>query len=326
MYNGFLIVRIIYMVSHTSIIVTGSIAYDDIMVFPGHFKDHFHPEKLHQINISFAVDSLIKHIGGTGTNISYNVRRYTDKKTYLIGAMGQDHETITRFCEKNNIDYSGSYIDAELYCSTGKVITDISDNQIWGFYYGAAAKGNLIDFAPYTKGAFGIISANHSNAFLHAQQYFIKHSIPYLYDPGMSLTWISDEDLKVGIEHAQILVGNDYEIAQMTRRLKTSVADFVTKGVAVITTLGAEGVKYEDGNQTYEVSGFNVKKIVDPTGAGDAWRGGFVAARVEGKEILESLQIANALASFAVEHAGTANHLPSKKEIEARAKELTVKR
>lgn len=313
------------MVAHTSIIVTGSIAYDDIMVFPGQFKDHFHPEKLHQINISFAVGSLIKHIGGTATNIAYNLRRYTDKQVHIIAALGQDHETITRFYKKNSIDYTGSYIDPKLYCSTGKVITDISDNQIWGFYYGAAEKGNLVDFEPYAKGAFGIMSANHSNAFLHAQQYFITHAVPYLYDPGMSLTWISDADLKVGIEHAQILVGNDYEIAQMTRRLKTTVADIVQKGIAVVTTLGAEGVRYEDKDHVYTVAGYTVEKIVDPTGAGDAWRGGFVAARLEGCDVVESLKIANALASFAVENPGTANHRPGKKEIEKRAKLLTIK-
>ena len=310
------------MVAHTSIIVTGSIAYDDIMVFPGHFKDHFHPEKLHQINISFAVGSLIKHIGGTATNISYNLSRYTSKKIHVIGAMGQDHETITRFYKKNNIDYAGSYIDDTLYCSTGKVITDISDNQIWGFYYGAAEKGNLVDFTPYAKDSFGIISANHSNAFLHAQNYFIEHRIPYLYDPGMSLTWISDADLREGIEHSQILVGNDYEVAQMSRRLQCNVEDFIQKDIAVITTLGAQGVRYQDKQNTYEVKGYMVQKLIDPTGAGDAWRGGFVAAQLEGKDILESLKIANALASFAVENPGTANHKPSRKQIEERARTL----
>ncbi len=310
------------MVAHTSIIVTGSIAYDDIMVFPGYFKDHFHPEKLHQINISFAVGSLIKHIGGTATNISYNMSRFTKKKIYVVGSMGRDHDTITQFYKKNKIDFSGSYIDQELYCSTGKVITDISDNQIWGFYYGAAEKGNLVDFAPYAKDSFGIISANHSNAFLHAQNYFIEHSIPYLYDPGMSLTWISDADLREGIEHADILVGNDYEIAQMTRRLKCNVSDFIRKKIAVITTLGAAGVRYEDNDQLYEVNGYMVQKLIDPTGAGDAWRGGFVAARLEGKDIVDSLKIANSLASFAVESPGTANHTPSRKQIEERARTL----
>ncbi len=312
------------MVAYTSIIVTGSIAYDDIMVFPGHFKDHFHPEKLHQINISFAVGSLIKHMGGTATNIAYNLRRYTSKKIHIIAAMGKDHDTLTRFYEKNDLEYSGSYIDPLLYCSTGKVITDISDNQIWGFYYGAAEKGNMVDFAPYAKNAFGIISANHSNAFLHAQKYFIKNNVPYLYDPGMALTWISDTDLKEGIENENILVGNDYEIAQITRRLSLTVAELIGRGIAVITTLGAEGVLYEDPDIHCKVSGHKVGNMVDPTGAGDAWRGGFVAARLEGKDIQESLKIANALASFAVENPGTANHRPSKKEIEARANTLSL--
>ena len=307
-----------------SVIVTGSIAYDDIMVFPGYFKDFFHPEKLHQINVSFAVNSLVKHIGGTATNIAYSMRLFTKKNIHIIGAMGQDHERLTEFYTTHSLDFSGSYIDKKLYTATGKVITDQADNQIWGFYYGAAEKGNKVDFTPYSKGAFAIISANHENAFLHAQKYFIQKKIPYLYDPGMSLTWIKDHDLQVGIENAQFLVGNDYEIAQMLRRLDTSIEALKQKGIGVITTLGAEGVRFIDKDMSCIVSGYKVKSLKDPTGAGDAWRGGFVAALTNGLSIEESLKIANALASFAVEQYGTANHTPTVKDIQKRTQTLQI--
>ncbi len=308
--------------NYTSIIVTGSIAYDDIMNFPGHFKDHFHPEKLHQINISFVVETFVKHIGGTATNISYNIKQLTDKDVYVCGGIGKDHQQITDFYKKNNINTEGLFIDDKLFTATGKVITDQTDNQIWGYYYGACAKGDKVNFSKLPKKSFGIVSANHPKAYFHAQNYFIKHGIPYLYDPGMALTFIKDNELLEGINHAMFLVGNDYEIAQIMRRLNKSVHDFIEKDIAVITTLGAEGVLYQDKEKELVVKGFPVKQIVDPTGAGDAWRGGFIGSLIEGKEVEESLKVANALASFAVESAGTVNHEVSKKEVLERAKKL----
>ncbi len=308
--------------NYTSIIVTGSIAYDDIMNFPGHFKDHFHPEKLHQINISFVVDEFVKHIGGTATNISYNIKQMTDKDVYVCGGIGRDHQQITDFYKKNKINTEGLFIDDKLFTATGKVITDQTDNQIWGYYYGACAKGDKVDFSKLPKKSFGVVSANHPKAYFHAQNYFIKHNIPYLYDPGMALTFIKDNELLEGINHAMFLVGNDYEIAQIMRRLNKSVHDFIEKGIAVITTLGAEGVLYQDKEKELVIKSFPIKKIVDPTGAGDAWRGGFIGSLVEGREIEESLKVANALASFAVETAGTVNHVVSKQEVLERAKGL----
>lgn len=306
----------------TSIIVTGSIAYDDIMNFPGFFKDHFHPEKLHQINISFVVDEFVKHIGGTATNISYNIKQITDKKVYICGAVGKDHEDISVFYKKNKINTEALFIDEKLYTATGKVITDQSDNQIWGYYYGACAKGDKVDFSKLPKTSFGVVSANHPKAFFHAQHYFIKHKIPYLYDPGMALTFIKDTELLDGINHAMFLVGNDYEIAQIMRRLNKSVHDFINKGIAVITTLGADGVLYQDLENEIKVNAFKVEKIVDPTGAGDAWRGGFIGSLMKGNDLIPSLKVANALASFAVESAGTVNHKAKVSEIMKRVKAI----
>ncbi len=302
----------------TCIIVTGSIAYDDIMNFPGYFKDHFHPDKLHQINISFVVDRLDKHLGGTATNIAFNITRLTNKKTAILGAMGKDHKNLTDFYKECGIDYSGCIIAEDLYTSTGKVMTDRADNQIWSYYYGAGARGKDVRFDDFDNNSFVILSANHADAFLHAQNYCIDHSIPYLYDPGMSLTWIDDERLEEGVKHASFVVGNDYEIAQMQRRLKTNLLDVVPKGCGVITTLGAEGVVYRSSSAEFQVQAFPIKTLVDPTGAGDAWRGGFISALSEGKSLKEALYFGNALASFAVESVGTANHRPTRDQISRR--------
>lgn len=306
-----------------NIIITGSISYDEIMDFPGKFVDYLHPEKLHQINVSFAVTKLNKQLGGTATNITYNISLNNKTDVAILGAVGRDGKEFIEFFKKNNINAEGILIDKSLYTSSGKVITDEKDNQIWGFYYGASKKANEIDIKKYKdKDCIMIISANHPKAFLHFQKQAIKYKISYLYDPGMSLTWIKDKDLKKGILNCEYLIGNDYEIAMILKRLNYSVKELINKGLRVITTLGEKGVRYQDKKQMIEIKAFKVKKVVDPTGAGDAWRGGFMAGLAMNWKLRDSLRLGNIMASFAIEKYGTVNHRPTKKQIDKRLKYL----
>lgn len=305
--------------TYSSILVTGSIAYDEIMDFPKAFIDYLQPDKLHQINVSFVVDKLEKQLGGTGTNIAYNLSLLTEKPVQLLSSTGKDGDAFLKFYEENHIDTKGILVNKSVYTATGKVITDMNGNQIWGFYYGACENAKDIPLAQYgDENSLVIVSANHPLAFLHFQNEAISQKRDYLYDPGMSLSWITNEDLQNGIEHCTFLVGNDYEISAVCKRLDKTVEDFVKEGRIVITTLGEQGVNYQDKENTYHVPSCHKTKIVDPTGAGDAWRAGFIAGLIEGKSTLDSLKQANALASFAVESYGTVNHRPTREEIEER--------
>ena len=204
-------------------------------------------------------------------------------------------------------------------------MTDQADNQIWGYYYGAGVRGKDINFDKYSKGApLFVISANHSEAFLHVQNYCIEKNIAYLYDPGMSLTFISDKDLEAGIRSATYIVGNDYEIAQIERRLKKPLLDIISKDSGLITTLGAQGIHFQSAAEDLTVGGCAIDSIIDPTGAGDAWRGGFIGGLLEGLALEDSLKRGNALASFAINHVGTVNHSPSSSDVLSRAVSLSV--
>ena len=385
--------------NYKNIIITGSIAYDEIMNFPGEFKDHFHADKLHQINVSFVVDRLEKQLGGTATNIAYNIqqmlklkcqnskiqinnklqknsknkinsefktcpeqsRRILNSKLSILGAVGKDGTQFIDFFKSHGIDTNGLLVDEFLYTSTGKVITDKVDNQIWGFYYGASSQTYKINLKKYAdKNSLVVISANHPAGFLKFQKQAIEIGCDYLYDSGMTLTWITDADLLEGIKHSCWLVGNDYEIGQIEKRLRINIKQMVEWGVTVITTLGEKGANCEgktndpfdkaqgkqfsminyqsalqrgestSNNQfinkkniknkyySFQVPAVKVKKVVDPTGAGDAWRGGFIAGIIAGKSIDICVKWANVLASFAVEKVGTVNHKISKKEFEKR--------
>jgi len=335
--------------NYKNVYITGSIAYDTIMNFPHEFQNYFHPEKLHQINVSFVVDKLEKQLGGTATNIAYNIKRANVEtlgrsNVFLLGSIGKDGKDFLNFFKKNKIDADGVIIDKKLYTSAGSVITDTKNNQIWGFYYGASEKIPYIDFKKLNKETdLLVISANHQNSFLYFQREAIKNKIPYFYDPGMTLTWIKDKDLKEGVMNCRYLVGNDYEIAMILKRAGKTIGQLADSGIRIITTMGGGGVEFEErlesskvqkfksinfktlkpfNLKTIKIPAFKVKKMVDPTGAGDAWRGGFIAGLLMGNSTKDCLKLGNVMASFAIEKYGTVNNRPTRKEIEERIKKI----
>lgn len=304
-------------------LICGSIAYDEIMDFPGKFIDHIDKTKLHQINVSFVVDRLDRQFGGIATNIAYNVRLVSGKRIGIISALGKDGRPFLDFFKKNDIDSDALIVDNAVYTATGKVITDQSDNQIWGYFYGPLQKAELIEITGNKKNTIlYILSPTHKQAFLKHQRDLIRHKCSYIYDPGMALSWIHQSDLTRGVEHCAVLVGNDYEMAQIYKKIDVSKQALLKRDIIIITTLGGEGVLYEKGGEKIRVPAYQKTKVVDPTGAGDAWRGGFIGGILEHKDIKECLMQANALASFAVERYGTVNHQPTKKQLDRRIQYL----
>lgn len=306
---------------YSRLIVTGSVAYDEIMDFPGTFKDYFHPEKLHQINVSFSLSGLEKQMGGTATNIAYNASLFKVPVS-IRAAIGRDGQEFKEFFERNDIETKKLIVDKKLFTATGKVITDKNDNQIWGFYFGACESAEKLSFRDLKKSDLLIISANHPKAFLNCQKQALRRKLEYIYDPGMALTWIKTKDLFAGIKSCRYLVGNDYEMSMIENRIKRKLSDIRLKDQVFITTLGPKGISCEYDRKVVKVKQFTLKNIVDPTGAGDAWRGGFMASLVKGYELIKALKFANATASFAIEKYGTVSHHPSYKAIEIRARSL----
>jgi len=311
------------MKKYTNILVTGSMGYDTIMNFPSRFKEHLLPEKLHQINVSFVVSAMERQFGGTATNIAYNFSLFKGNNIKLLASVGKDGDHLLNYMKRSGVDIDGVLIDKKIFSANGTVITDMDDNQIWGFFYGACELAKKISLDGYSdEGSILVISANHPDAFMNFQRQAIEKKIEYLYDPGMTLAWNNSKDLTEGVMNCKWLVGNDYEIARICKLLEMEVKDIVKKGIKVITTLGGEGVRYEDDKMEYYVPAVSGKTLVDPTGAGDAWRAGFLTGVIRELSIEESLRLGNAVASYAVEMYGTANHTPSEVAIQKRANEL----
>lgn len=294
------------------IIVTGTIAYDYIMDFPGGFAEHILPEEIHKINLSFIVSKFAKRRGGTAGNVSYSLGLLGTPHT-LFSVAGKDFDEYQKDFQNFGISTENVKINKNEYSSTGFAMTDKNDNQIWGYFYGAsegikdlkleavAKKNDLVLIGP--SGAAGSMS------FVRQ---CIALGIPYMFDPGFILTQISNQDLALGVGNAKIIIGNDYEITLIKDRVKDWQNFFPEK--TVISTLGAKGALIEDKGKVYAINAVKVTKAIDPTGAGDAWRSGFLTGLEKGFDLTICGQMGAVASAYAIEHYGTQEHRFTKEE------------
>ena len=300
------------------LIVTGSLAYDYIMDFPGSFSDHILPEHTHNINLSFIVNKFAKRRGGTAGNVSYTLGLLKTPHI-LFSYAGNDFVEYQKDFAKLGIDVSGVQIEKNDHTATGFAMSDKKQNQIWGFYYGASVKNSTLQIASVaTKKDLVLIGPQGSEGSLSLIEQCITLGIPYMFDPGFILTQIANTDLKRGLEHASYIIGNEYEIHLMEDRIK--IFNTLTKNKIIITTLGEKGALIETSKKKLKIMPVKAEKIAATTGAGDAWRGGFFAGLERGFDLQTAGQMGAVASSYAVEHLGTQDHYYTKKEFTKRYK------
>lgn len=300
------------------IYVTGSLAFDFIMDFPGKFSDQIVPDKLHLINISFLVNTLRESRGGTAGNIAYNLA-LLKKKSAIVACCGNDFAEYKKYLMDCGI--VDNYIQAINDDLTARafITTDLSDNQITGFYPGAMRQDkNLKLPSNASKSDFVVVSPTDPKAMENFTQEAIDKNIPFMFDFGMQLPRLNMNTLKLGYKNSQILIGNDYEIALFKKRLKIVKWEYFKKDQIIVTTLGSHGCMIETQNTTLKVPAVKVKKVVDPTGAGDAFRAGFLAGFTSGFNLLTCGRMGNLAAVYAVEKYGTMEHRFTVGEFEKR--------
>lgn len=289
------------------IIVTGSIAYDFIIDFPGKFADHILPDQIHKLNLSFNVDRYAKRRGGTATNLCYTLA-LLKTQSILFAAAGKDFTEFKKVLNKLGVDMSFVLIDKKDYTSTGFGITDIANNQIWGYSYGAGVHAIKMQLSDVVKGNdLVIIGPQSTKGMMRFVRQCINLKVPYLFDPSFTLTNLSDTDLLFGISHSTYLIANDYEMRLMEERLKKHWKKII-KDKTLITTFGEKGAKIVYEGKTYFIPIAKPEKVVDPTGAGDAWRAGFLAGLLRKYNMQICGQIGAVAASFAIEKYGTQEH------------------
>lgn len=300
-----------------NVVVTGSLAFDYIMDFPGYFKDHIDSSKLHILNISFLVDTLKKLRGGTAGNIAYNLALLKVRNS-IVSTVGNDFADYEVFLEEAGVDTSLiKQIDDE-FSAQAKIITDKDDNQITAFYTGAMKYASQLSLP---KSNFCIIAPNDPEAMAKYVSQCTSQKIPFMFDPGMQLPRLSDKQIIDGISGAEILIGNDYEMGVIMKRLGLNIKELAKKAKIVVTTLGKDGSEVISGSESFKIPAAKVKKVLDPTGAGDAYRAGFLAGYLKGLKLPICARMGSIAASFAIEQYGTSAHVFSLKDYTKRYKE-----
>lgn len=291
------------------ILVTGSLAFDHIMDFPGKFIDHILPDSIHKLNISFLVKDMHKSFGGTAGNIAYTLS-LLGIHCGILAVTGKDFEPYKKFLDQNEIDTSLIKIVNGVYTSTAFGITDVTDNQIWGFYPGGDDFSDQLSVLEIKRKIdFGIIAPQNPRAILKFAAEYGKAKIGYLFDPGMQLPWFSAEDLKAAFAGAKIIIGNDYEIEVMLKKLKRPSFDDLSKqGKIIIITLGEKGSRIISDGQTISIFPAKAKSVTDPAGAGDAYRAGFIAGFMRGYSLKTCGQMGSLASVYTVEKYGTTTH------------------
>ena len=299
--------------------VTGSLAFDYIMDFPGVFSDHIMPEKIHQLNLSFLVNNLKKQHGGTAGNIAYNLSLLRIPAS-IVGFAGHDFSEYKKFLQKSGVDTSKIKISKDKFSSSAFIMTDKVDNQIIGFYPGAMSDNSKLSLTNI-KADLAVISPNDTKAMLKFTKDCKELKLKYLIDPGMQLPALTVYNLKEMISDATILIGNDYEIALLKKKANLDEPTLLNQVKILITTLGAKGSIIQTKDEKIHVKAGKPKKVLDPTGAGDAYRAGFLAGYQKDFDLKTCGQMGSIASCYAVEKYGTTQHTFTIREFSKRYRE-----
>ena len=290
-----------------SIVVTGSIAFDYLMSFPGKFTEHILPEHLSKVSLSFLVDSMDKRRGGCAPNIAYTLA-LLDERPRLMATAGQDFGDYRRWLEAAGVDTSlvrdvADKFTASFFCST-----DVESNQIASFYTGAMANAGELSFRTVEDCELAIISPNDPQAMSQYAEECRAVGIPFIWDPGQQCARMSGDELLDGVVGAALVICNDYEFELIRQKTGLDEGQVLERAGGLVITRGENGCSvYENRGQT-DVAAVVPTRIVDPTGVGDAFRGGFMKGIVRGADPVVSAQIGAVAAAYALEHLGGQSH------------------
>jgi adenosine kinase len=289
------------------IVVTGSIAFDYLMSFPGKFTEHFLAEHMQRVSLSFLVDTMDKRRGGCAPNIAYTLA-LLGERPFLMGTAGQDFGEYRAWLEAANIDTSlvkqvADKFTASFFCST-----DTENNQIASFYTGAMAHAAELSFRTIKDAALVIVSPNDPAAMVQYAEECRTLRIPYIFDPGQQCARMSGDELKDGVIGARVVICNDYEFELLRQKTDLGETEILKEAEALIVTRGENGCSIYTVTDRFDVRAVPPHRIVDPTGVGDAFRGGLMKGIASGADYRTSAQIGSVAATYALEHLGGSSH------------------
>lgn len=290
-------------------LVTGAIAYDYLMRFPGKFREHFLSDELHDMSLSFLVDDMTKHWGGTAANIAFCMAKL-GMRPKLMGTVGQDFGDFRQWLESSGVDCSTVIQLDDVFTASFFSNTDIDNSQLAFFYGGAMNRGRDYRIADVTnaKPDLVVISPNDPVAMVNLCEECRQRDLPFMYDPGQQVARLNGDELACGMHGAYVLVVNLYEARIIYEKTGLGLDDLRERAEIVIITESEKGSKIYKGDQVIEVGAFGPRSIADPTGAGDAYRAGLILGMSQGFPLRLSAQVGALNATYVLEVVGTQNH------------------
>jgi adenosine kinase len=291
--------------SKPQLIVCGSIAIDRIMNFSGRYRDLIKPDKLHVLSLSVLLDKLEDTPGGIGANIAASLARLGEKPV-LLGSAGADAKDYINKLSDLGIDTTRVHF-SQLATASFNVITDGEDSQVGGFYQGAMSDSDSLSLKPWQdQDALVVIAAHNPEAMNRQVRECQQYGLKLVYDPGQQVADPAT-DLASGVAEAEMLIANDYELSLLCQKLNINPDEIKKRMPVVITTLGKDGsiIEGRDVAEPLHVGIAKPAAVVDPTGAGDGYRAGFLYGYLRQWDLRKSGQLGAVVASFIVERHGT---------------------
>ena len=291
------------------VVVTGSIATDHLMTFPGLFTEQFVEGQMENVSLSFLVDDLVQHRGGAGANMAYGLG-LLGLSPVLVGSVGSDFADYDAWLTRHGVDTAGVRWSQLKHTARFVCTTDEANNQIASFYSGAMAEAAEIELAPVVDRVGGpdlvVIGPNDPRAMVRHTQECRDRGYPFAADPSQQLAWADGDMIMELVAGAEVLFTNEYESALLLQKTGWTADEVLGRVGCWVTTRAADGVMVRRaGEEPLTVIAVPETKPVEPTGGGDALRAGFIAGRMWGLGLERSTQLGSAVATAAVEVVGT---------------------
>jgi adenosine kinase len=301
------------------ILVTGSIAYDTIMVFPDRFKNHLLADQLHILNVCFLTPEMRREFGGTAGNIAYNLRLLGDTPL-LMATVGEDSAPYLERLRKLGLGTELLRPVPGQFTAQAFITTDLDDNQITAFHPGAMNHAHENRVTRALGAGLAIVAPDGKQGMQQHARECGDAGVPFVFDPGQGLPMFSGEEIAEFLRLADYVAVNDYEGKMLEEKTGRRLEEIAREVKALICTLGAKGSLILAGGERHEVPSVAAEKVVDPTGCGDAYRAGLLYGISHGWDWPSTGKLGSLMGAIKIAHRGAQNHAPAREEIEARFK------
>jgi adenosine kinase len=301
-------------------IVTGSIAYDTIMVFPDRFKNHLLPDQLHILNVCFLTPEMRREFGGTAGNIAYNLKQLGGDPL-VVATVGEDAEPYLYRMHRLGIDSQHLKRIAGQFTAQAFITTDLDDNQITAFHPGAMNHAHENRVGRELGAGLAIVAPDGKEGMLQHARQCAEHGIPFMFDPGQGLPMFSAQELAEMVRLADYVAVNDYEGKMLEEKTGRPLASLAREVQALVVTLGAQGSRIFAGDMQHEIPAAPAERVLDPTGCGDAYRAGLLYGIAAGWDWPRTGRLAAVLGAIKIASRGAQNHHADRAAVEARYRE-----